>query len=211
MGTTMTPAPNVSRPYEKLAVAYAGGHLRAALALLLELDGRLFSVATKGQEPLLAQMRVVWWRDQFEKLPSTRPRGEPLLQKLEVIEDAAPTLNIGARAVQLANAWEILAGVSDIPEDAEFERHLNLRAAAIFGAYAQWDSAPDSINANILTAGRYWAASTVGMVHHSFNVKRVGIKPLDILVRGARLDLECSVAKRAAGAMRLGILALTGL
>jgi phytoene synthase len=198
------------KPYEKLAIAYADGVGRELLALLLLLDSKLLEVMRKGQEPLLAQMRVVWWREQFGKAVSDRAKGEPLLQQLSNVEMKIPELRIGHYATQLAEAWEILAVAGEDAAQQDWEKHSRLRAAAVFGAYAEWQGVAGEVNQKAIESGVEWASSIWGQGHARKFVS-TGLKPLDVLALGARLDNETSTLKRIGGASRLALLALTGL
>lgn len=198
------------KPYERLAIAYADKDIAGMLALLLMLDSKLLEVLRKGREPLLAQMRIVWWREQFGKSVSDRARGEPLLQQLSEAEANKPELRIGHHATQLAEGWEILAAAGDDAEQQDWETHSRLRASAIFGAYAEWQEASEQNKQKAIESGYDWAASISGR-RYSRIFAPSGMKPLDLLALGARLDNETSTLKRISGASRLALLALTGL
>lgn len=109
-------------PEEELALAYAPKSARARLTPLLMLDRRLASVVDSATEPMLAQIRLAWWREQLGFLGSgkTAP-AEPLLQMFgdnSALIEAAQTL---------VDAWEeILADPTvNTPDEA--------RAAALLG------------------------------------------------------------------------------
>ena len=89
----------------RLAVAYAPARARAAWAALLVLDRRLGRVALAAGEPVLAQIRLAWWRDRLAEPASDWPLGEPLLAALHGWD--------GERAVLtgLVDGWEALVGV----------------------------------------------------------------------------------------------------
>ena len=72
---------NLSPP-QLMAIAYAKRELREAFSLLLEFDNRLMAIAAKGQETLIKQLRLAWWREQLAKDHNDRPKGEPLLARL---------------------------------------------------------------------------------------------------------------------------------
>jgi phytoene synthase len=58
---------------------------RAALTALWKLEARLFGVVALRREPVLAQIKLAWWRerlDQVANAPDTLPKGEPLLAEL---------------------------------------------------------------------------------------------------------------------------------
>jgi phytoene synthase len=60
-------------------------------------------VVRTAREPILAQLRLAWWRDRFASDPAGWPKGEPLLARLAGWEDRA---GLGA----LVDGWEALLG-----------------------------------------------------------------------------------------------------
>lgn len=120
-------------PPLNLALAYTPLALRPAFALLLQLDARFAEIVRKAREPMIAQIKLAWWRDAFGVEPTLRPKGEPLLQALGTCGD-----KISAAALEdLVSAWELLLGEGAwAPQDVE--KHSRLRGGAIFGSYAQW-------------------------------------------------------------------------
>lgn len=89
----------------RLAVAYAPRHARLAWAALLVLDRRLARVALAAGEPVLAQIRLAWWRDRFVEPASAWPSGEPLLAALHGWDRERAAL------AGLVDGWEGLVGV----------------------------------------------------------------------------------------------------
>jgi phytoene synthase len=69
-------------PPVRLAAAHAPSPSRCAWVGLLALDERLGRVARRGGEPILAQLRLTWWRDRLGESPEQWPAGEPLLALL---------------------------------------------------------------------------------------------------------------------------------
>ena len=62
-------------PPVRLAIAYAPLTVRSAFSLLLRFDARFASVVAKASEPMIAQMKLAWWRDSLLRGPETRPKG----------------------------------------------------------------------------------------------------------------------------------------
>lgn len=73
-------------------------------AALLTLDHRLSRAAAGDREPLLAQLKLAWWRDRMRSPASHWPQGEPLLAAL------APFDLERAALEALVDAWEGLIG-----------------------------------------------------------------------------------------------------
>ena len=86
----------------RLALAYAPGSARDGVLALLAFDARLAGIVRRAREPLLGQMQLAWWRDQLQREPAARPKGQPLLQLLASLEGQAADL------VALVNGWEEL-------------------------------------------------------------------------------------------------------
>ena len=120
-------------PPANLAVAYTPVAFRPAFTLLLQLDVRFADIVRKAREPMIAQIKLAWWRDAFAAEPALRPKGEPLLQSLGACGDliSPPALE------DLVSAWELMLG-EDEWADQDVETHAALRGDAIFGSYAAW-------------------------------------------------------------------------
>jgi phytoene synthase len=104
-------------PVERVAVAYAPAASRRLWLGILALDARLAHAAKPGAEPVLAQIKLAWWRDVFTKPAADWPPGEPLLA--------------------LLTAWnaerEALCGLVDGWEDSQIgeDGGIRLRAARV--------------------------------------------------------------------------------
>lgn len=106
---------------QRLALAYARGAARPLFLGLFALDARLAQVVRSAREPMLAQLRLAWWR---ERLAESAPRGgEPVLALL------APLLAAGPGLSALADGWEALLGDGTI-EPSAIEQFAEGRAAA---------------------------------------------------------------------------------
>lgn len=91
-------------PPQRLALAYAPAAVRTDWETLLLLDARLASVVRGAREPVLAQIRLAWWRERLGEDPAGWPKGEPLLARLAGWGAAASGL------VALVDGWEVLLG-----------------------------------------------------------------------------------------------------
>ena len=76
-----------------------------------------------AREPMLAQLRLAWWRDRLGGDPAQWPRGEPLLARLAGWGDHARGLTA------LVDGWEALLGEAPLPADA-LEEFAEGRAGA---------------------------------------------------------------------------------
>ena len=69
-------------PVERLALVYAPAKFRSLWLGYLALESRLARTAQVGKEPMLAQIKLAWWRERFDTAVSEWPSGEPLLAVL---------------------------------------------------------------------------------------------------------------------------------
>lgn len=111
-------------PVEQLALAYAGARARGPWRTLLVLDARLAGVVRAAREPVLAQIRLAWWRDRFASDPASWPIGEPLLAELAAWPAGTH------RLTGLVDGWETLLGEPPL-STATFRQFAEGRAAAI--------------------------------------------------------------------------------
>jgi len=89
---------------ERLALVYAPGRARAVWLVLLALDARLARLVTGAREPLLAQIRLAWWRERLAEPVGKRPHGEPLLAAADAWGDRAAGL------IPVVDGWEAMLG-----------------------------------------------------------------------------------------------------
>ena len=91
-------------PAARLALAYAPARTRPLTLGLLALDQRLGDTIRSVREPVLAQIRLAWWREQLETPGGAADRGEPLLAAL------APWGEQRAALARLTDGWEEMIG-----------------------------------------------------------------------------------------------------
>lgn len=98
----MTAPPPEDLPLpQRLALAHAPGTIRDHLHAMLGLDQRLARIVSQATEPMLAQLRLAWWRDELGKAPQDRPQGDAVLDAISCHwqgEEAA--------LVALVDGWE---------------------------------------------------------------------------------------------------------
>lgn len=136
-------------PLHRLAIAYAPAPLRMPTLALLALDARLAATVRSAREPVLAQLRLAWWRERLNEDASHWPKGEPLLAAL-----ASWRGEHGGLAA-LVDGWEALCG--EAPHGAaNLTALIDARgeAFAALAALAGDRSAADDVCA----AARDWAA-----------------------------------------------------
>ncbi|WP_226638461.1 hypothetical protein [Novosphingobium profundi] len=116
-------------PLARLALSYAPHRTRLQTLALFALDARLANLLRHSSEPMLAQLRLSWWRETLGQDASAWPQGEPLL--------AAFRSWTGGHhgAVALVDGWEALTAPAPLTHGA-LQSMADGRARA-FGAFAQ--------------------------------------------------------------------------
>lgn len=133
---------------QRLALAYAPKRARAATLALFALDARLAGIVRHSHEPMLAQLRLSWWREQVSRPDTDWPAGEPLLALLPAWNGRHGGL------AALVDGWEAMTGAAPLGEDA-FETMAGGRGAA-FAALADALDQPAARD-EAARAGRGWA------------------------------------------------------
>lgn len=199
---------------QRLALSYASSAARPATLALLALDARLGAIVRRRGEPVLAQVRLAWWRDTLAADPSGWPEGEPVLALLRPWQDPAAL-------VPLVDGWEALLGERlEAGAMAEF-------ASGRAQAFAQLARELRCDPAGALAAGQSWALGDLA-AHLSDPTERAAalemgkslsrgpalpraLRPLAVLAGLARRSLERGGAplldgpRAALTAIRLGI------
>jgi phytoene synthase len=164
-------------PPANLAVAYTPVAFRPAFTLLLQLDVRFADIVQKAREPMIAQIKLAWWRDAFVAEPALRPKGEPLLQALGTCGDV-----ISPSALEdLVSAWELLLG-EDAWAAQDVETHAALRGDAVFGSYAAWIGE----GFDVRSLSQQWALDALRLEFPSKFVACIN-QPLPALPKGRKL------------------------
>lgn len=136
-------------PLQRLALAYAPSSTRQPLLALLALDTRLAGILRASREPMLAQLRFAWWREQLAARPSPASTGDPLLAALNAWPAARSALS------DLVEGWEAMTGDAPLPASA----YLSL-AGARGAAFAALAGTPEA-SAAALRMGRNWALADI--------------------------------------------------
>lgn len=135
---------------QRLALAYAPQSSRDHWLGLLALDSRLATILRAAREPMLAQLRLAWWREQLRTDPSAWPEGEPLLALLKRWEGRREAL------VALVDGWEAMTGAAPLPANALLA--LAEARGAAFAALAEQTGAANRRDA-AARLGRNWAVA----------------------------------------------------
>jgi phytoene synthase len=125
-------------PEARLAALWAPAPVREAFAAILALDAELLRVVTTLSEPLLAEIRLAWWRERLTDLSNGQPApAQPLLQALEAASRAHPSLDL-ARLSRLEDSLLPLLG-APVPDLAAL---AFARGSTIAGALLSLEAAP---------------------------------------------------------------------
>lgn len=133
---------------QRLALSYAPASARGPTLGLLALDTRLAAILRAAREPMLAQLRLAWWREQLGADPASWPAGEPLLAVLRCWGERHGTL------VGLVDGWEALTAPA--PLGAAALESLAVARGRAFAGLAELVGAPQDADA-ALRMGTDWA------------------------------------------------------
>lgn len=133
-------------PPLRLAVAYAPKGVREPWTALLVFDHRLARAVAAASEPLLAQVKLAWWRDRMRTRAAQWPAGEPLLAALAGFDAERDALEA------LVDAWEGLIG--DEPGETALAQLAQARAGAV-AALARMAGCPVDVNGIAILAQRW--------------------------------------------------------
>ncbi len=165
---------------------------RPAVAALWALDEQLGQVVASTSQPMVGQMRLLWWREALNK----GTRGHPVLEGMTSLEGIG--IDAGALGT-IIDGWEEL--LEPLPLDADqLTRFAGLRGTQLFAlsARAMGGTCPKAAGAgwaladfglrcsNPSTAAR--ALEMAGAHLASVDLKAMP-RPLRILVRLARNDV----------------------
>jgi phytoene synthase len=153
---------------QRLALAYAPKEARLPTLALLALDTRLAGIVRNSHEPMLAQLRLAWWREQLSSDPASWPRGEPLLAALRSWQGHEAGL------LALVNGWEYLTGTPDLAVPA-FEGFATGRGDAFAALAETLASGKDVEPSRVL--GRAWALADLA-AHLSRPEERQAVRAL---------------------------------
>ena len=189
-------------PPARLAIAYAPSNIRSAFALLLQIDNRFAEILRNAREPMIAQIKMAWWREAFASAADARPKGEPLLQALNEAGDRIPLSALEA----LASAWEALLGSERFNQEV-IDVHAELRAEGIFLTYAGWMGTVQDMR----PIGRNWALDALRIAFPD-RVADCNMQPAPLPKARALRPLSIlTMSVRTISGPRLILHALTGI
>ena len=194
----MADAPRLADPERQLALAYVRGARRAAIVALWLLDERMGAIVAGTREPMIGQMRLMWWRDALIALddPAAAVPGEPLLAALA---QACASYDIsGERLAQIEEGWGALLD-GEVPDEAAILTHGRCRGALLFEMSAV---ILGGLAEGVAPAGEAWALADLGHRLRSQHSRAFARR------RAASCLSEVSIAAWPARLRPLGILAM---
>ncbi len=205
----------------RLALSYAPARSRQPTLVMMLLDQRFAQFVSQAKEPILAQMRLAWWRDELAKHPDARAQGDSVLTAIGALWQGHELA-----LSSLVDGWEELLAEPPLPETAP--ENFAVGRALCFAAIARMAGDGDSAN-DVLLAGRRWAMADLAAKISDPDEKAVvvdtalrlgkaaprlprSMRPLAVLDGLARSALEqgggplLQGRRSIARAMRLGLL-----
>jgi 15-cis-phytoene synthase len=198
----------ISAP-NRLSITYCPAHSRPFFELILAFDSRLKDVASRNTEPLIAQLRLAWWRDAITQSETINRTGEPLLAQLSGMKDTKLAATARSSMLDLLTAWEHIIVA---PDDANAaHEYASRRSNAVFGGFLTANSVP--MAEEVIALGRIWALQDIGLMDDPAQNRRMSpmlrkrsYRALTILAYAVQLQ---SRSDRGAG-VKLSWHALTG-
>ena len=124
--------------------------LRPAFNALFDIDDAMAGVVARATEPVLAVIKLAWWREELEKLDTAPPPAEPRLQAAAA--ELLPKSVTGRELAGLADGWAAL-----LDERPDVDR-VQARGELLFALGARLLGASHS---GVGEAGRLYALSDV--------------------------------------------------
>ncbi|MDC0886390.1 hypothetical protein OAS19_01165 [Altererythrobacter sp.] len=140
-------------PALNLALAYAPASSRGVMGDLFQLETRLSQAVQQASEPIVAQLKLAWWRDRFAEPCANWPAGEPMLARLAGWDADVSALG------KSVDGWEALLGEGALSEPLVSE-FLDARANAWVIAATAAGSSDHAQAAGL--AARQWALADLG-------------------------------------------------
>jgi phytoene synthase len=137
-------------PDRNLALAYVPAKRRAAVGALWRLDWALGAALAGGREPIIARIKLAWWREALERLDSGPAPAEPALR--DSAEHLLPALG-GAELALMEDGWAALASAERL-SDEDLDLYAARRGGLLFRYSARLLGAEDE---EVEPAGEAWA------------------------------------------------------
>jgi phytoene synthase len=172
---------------------------RADLIALYAFEAELLTIPTRVTQPLLAEMRYVWWRDQMEGVFSGDPRkGHPVLEALTAAAGRRPLDRAAFDALIDAHVGRVHSEPHDL--DAFYVGPMQAAVRILAG---------EGHDAAVVEAGRVRGLTQVGRAEEARVLRgaaNAGLKGLPTAAFPAVAHATLSGAERGEGTKRLKVL-----
>ncbi|HEX6374378.1 MAG TPA: squalene/phytoene synthase family protein [Allosphingosinicella sp.] len=115
-------------PDRILALTYVPAKRRAAVGALWRLDAALGAALTGGREPIIARIKLAWWREALERLDREPAPAEPVLRDLA--DHVLPAVS-GAELARMEEGWAVLPSAETLGAD-ELRLYAERRGGLLF-------------------------------------------------------------------------------
>lgn len=177
-------AADIDRWLASRFVANAG--LRADLIALYAFEAELMAIPARVTQPLLAEMRYVWWREQMDGVfAGTARKGHPVLEAL--------TEMVGRHGLERAPFVALIDAhmgrIHGEPHDLDAFYVGPIQAAVRVLAGPEFDGA-------VVEAGRVWGLTQTGQADQAKALKAAANRGLAYLPVGAFPAVACAALTR---------------
>lgn len=119
-------------PIQRLVLS-AGGARRAQAELAVALDNECAHIARSAREPMMAQIRLAWWRDGLASMEALPAHRSPMMDALRSLDDF-PAMRDGL--IGIIDGWEELILWDGGDRQAMLETYAKGRGEGFFLALA---------------------------------------------------------------------------
>ena len=148
---------------------------RADLIALYAFEAELMAIPTRVTQPLLAEMRYVWWRDQMDGVfAGVARRGHPVLEALTDIVARHSLCRAPFDALIEAHIGRVHGDPHDL--DAFYVGPMQTAVHVLAGP---------GLEANVVEAGRMWGLAQVGRAEEARALRRQANSALKALPASA--------------------------
>jgi len=174
--SSIAPAMAVSEhpvsPLITLASGYGEPEMRSWCHALFALDAQIASIVLTAREPMLAQIRLEWWRDVIGQDRAARPSANPVLAALLPLE--ASGLDLRAALDPVMQGWE---AALDLDEPGAIDAFAQGRGHLMRGFQ---QLAPQASPDDLAHLGRCWAVWDMARCHRPSQATFDALLAIDI-------------------------------
>lgn len=171
IAATMPAPPITVSPLITLASSYGDARMRSWCHALFGFDAQLASIVLTAREPMLAQIRLQWWRDVIAKPAAQRPLANPVLAAMLAPEEDG--LDLAAALAPAINGWD---AALDLDAPGAIEAFAEGRGHVV---QAFHPLAPDASVDDLAVLGRCWALWDMARFHQPSAPLLVALAAID--------------------------------